>query len=246
MAVLHVVLFQFIRCGKMCSYDARVFLKCFSCFLIVFPLVCLQISLPVGRWQGPRARLHLPGARERPQELLLPLGCSVCSGPVRLAVSKFSAQESCFCFDLICPHVSRNSSHSHTAKQMWSASACFSWPSAKGSVWLLGRSSTRSVGKATSRQLFTKQLLCRVPDNTCDRNCLFFVTQGLEYCEERFSQDLSGSAFPLRAQATNTRLLSCQTIEKFRPHPDRDDSMNEGEARDHSATSKGQRAANGN
>ncbi|MEQ2164623.1 hypothetical protein GOODEAATRI_008529, partial [Goodea atripinnis] len=30
------------------------------------------------------------------------------------------------------------------------------------------------------------------------------------------------------AQATNTRLLSCQTIEKFRAHPDRDDSMNEG------------------
>lgn len=54
------------------------------------------------------------------------------------------------------------------------------------------------------------------------------VTQGLEYCEERYSQELSGSAFPLRAQATNTRLLSCQTIEKFRPHPDRDDSMNEG------------------
>lgn len=54
--------------------------------------------------------------------------------------------------------------------------------------------------------------------------------QGLEYCEERYSQELSGSGFPLRAQATNTRLLSCQTIEKFRPHPDRDDSMNEGKA----------------
>lgn len=52
--------------------------------------------------------------------------------------------------------------------------------------------------------------------------------QGLEYCEERYSQDLSGTNFPLRAQATHTRLLSCQTIEKFRPHPDRDDSMNEG------------------
>lgn len=51
--------------------------------------------------------------------------------------------------------------------------------------------------------------------------------EGLEYCEERYSQELSGTAFPLRAQATNTRLLSCQTIEKFRPHLDRDDSMNE-------------------
>lgn len=52
--------------------------------------------------------------------------------------------------------------------------------------------------------------------------------QGLEYCEERYNQDLSGTTFPLRAQASNTRLLSCQTIEKFRHHPDRDDSMNEG------------------
>uniref|UniRef100_A0A8C6SDZ2 AT hook containing transcription factor 1 n=1 Tax=Neogobius melanostomus TaxID=47308 RepID=A0A8C6SDZ2_9GOBI len=51
--------------------------------------------------------------------------------------------------------------------------------------------------------------------------------EGLEYCEERYSQELSGTAFPLRTQATNTRLLSCQTIEKFRPHLDRDDSMNE-------------------
>uniref|UniRef100_A0A3Q0RBT6 AT-hook containing transcription factor 1 n=1 Tax=Amphilophus citrinellus TaxID=61819 RepID=A0A3Q0RBT6_AMPCI len=63
-----------------------------------------------------------------------------------------------------------------------------------------------------------------------ERKCLAsgkILYEGLEYCEERYSQDLSGAAFPLRAQATNTRLLSCQTIEKFRPHPDRDDSMNE-------------------
>lgn len=60
--------------------------------------------------------------------------------------------------------------------------------------------------------------------------CIFPAAQGLEYCEERYSQELSASVFPLRAQATNTRLLSCQTIEKFRPHPDRDDSMNEGKA----------------
>lgn len=58
--------------------------------------------------------------------------------------------------------------------------------------------------------------------------CMMFDSQGLEYCEERYSQDLNGTAFPLRAQATNTRLISCQTIEKFRHHPDRDDSMNEG------------------
>ncbi|XP_075965904.1 uncharacterized protein ahctf1 isoform X2 [Anarhichas minor] len=63
-----------------------------------------------------------------------------------------------------------------------------------------------------------------------ERKCLTsgkILYEGLEYCEERYSQDLSGTAFPLRTQATNTRLLSCQTIEKFRPHPDRDDSMNE-------------------
>uniref|UniRef100_A0AAR2JUZ0 AT hook containing transcription factor 1 n=1 Tax=Pygocentrus nattereri TaxID=42514 RepID=A0AAR2JUZ0_PYGNA len=63
-----------------------------------------------------------------------------------------------------------------------------------------------------------------------ERKCLTsgkILYEGLEYCEERYSQDLNGTAFPLRAQATNTRLLSCQTIEKFRHHPDRDDSMSE-------------------
>ncbi|XP_062417792.1 protein ELYS isoform X2 [Pungitius pungitius] len=63
-----------------------------------------------------------------------------------------------------------------------------------------------------------------------ERKCLSsgkILYEGLEYCEERYSQELSGTAFPLRAHATNTRLLSCRTIEKFRPHPDRDDSMNE-------------------
>ncbi|XP_076011542.1 uncharacterized protein ahctf1 isoform X2 [Genypterus blacodes] len=63
-----------------------------------------------------------------------------------------------------------------------------------------------------------------------ERTCLTsgkIIYEGLEYCEERYSQELSGPAYPHRAQATNTRLLSCQTIEKFRPHPDRDDSMNE-------------------
>uniref|UniRef100_A0A8C6L7U7 AT hook containing transcription factor 1 n=1 Tax=Nothobranchius furzeri TaxID=105023 RepID=A0A8C6L7U7_NOTFU len=63
-----------------------------------------------------------------------------------------------------------------------------------------------------------------------ERKCLAsgkILYEGLEYCEERYSQDLSGTTFPLRAQASKTWLLSCQTIEKFRPHPDRDDSMNE-------------------
>uniref|UniRef100_A0A665VAU2 AT hook containing transcription factor 1 n=1 Tax=Echeneis naucrates TaxID=173247 RepID=A0A665VAU2_ECHNA len=63
-----------------------------------------------------------------------------------------------------------------------------------------------------------------------ERKCLSsgkILYEGLEYCEERYCQELSITAFPFRAQTTNTRLLSCQTIEKFRPHPDRDDSMNE-------------------
>ncbi|XP_076833686.1 protein ELYS isoform X2 [Brachyhypopomus gauderio] len=63
-----------------------------------------------------------------------------------------------------------------------------------------------------------------------ERKCLAsgkILYEGLEYCEERYSQDLSASAFPLRAHATNTRLLSCRTIEKYRQHPDREDSVNE-------------------
>ncbi|KAJ7988971.1 hypothetical protein DPEC_G00314720 [Dallia pectoralis] len=63
-----------------------------------------------------------------------------------------------------------------------------------------------------------------------ERKCLTsgkILYEGLEYCEERYSQELGSAAFPLRAQTTNTRLLSCQTIEKFRHHPDRDDSVNE-------------------
>uniref|UniRef100_A0A8C2CE95 AT hook containing transcription factor 1 n=1 Tax=Cyprinus carpio TaxID=7962 RepID=A0A8C2CE95_CYPCA len=63
-----------------------------------------------------------------------------------------------------------------------------------------------------------------------ERKCLAsgkIIYEGLEYCEERYSQDLNGTTFPLRAQAINTRLISCQSIEKFRHHPDRDDSMTE-------------------
>uniref|UniRef100_A0A8C3DAL5 Uncharacterized protein n=1 Tax=Corvus moneduloides TaxID=1196302 RepID=A0A8C3DAL5_CORMO len=51
--------------------------------------------------------------------------------------------------------------------------------------------------------------------------------EGLEYCDERYSLDLTGGIFPLRGQTSNTKLLSCQTIEKFRNHADREDSINE-------------------
>ncbi|XP_009869901.1 PREDICTED: LOW QUALITY PROTEIN: protein ELYS [Apaloderma vittatum] len=51
--------------------------------------------------------------------------------------------------------------------------------------------------------------------------------EGLEYCDERYSLDLTGGVFPLRGQTSNTKLLSCQTVEKFRNHIDREDSVNE-------------------
>ncbi|OXB80303.1 UNVERIFIED_CONTAM: hypothetical protein H355_013701 [Colinus virginianus] len=51
--------------------------------------------------------------------------------------------------------------------------------------------------------------------------------EGFEYCDERYSLDLTGGAFPLRGQTSNTKLLSCQTVEKFRNHVDREDSVNE-------------------
>uniref|UniRef100_A0A8C4V1J3 AT-hook containing transcription factor 1 n=1 Tax=Falco tinnunculus TaxID=100819 RepID=A0A8C4V1J3_FALTI len=51
--------------------------------------------------------------------------------------------------------------------------------------------------------------------------------EGLEYCDERYSLDLTGGIFPLRGQTSNTKLLSCQTVEKFHNHVDREDSINE-------------------
>ncbi|XP_028903078.1 protein ELYS isoform X1 [Ornithorhynchus anatinus] len=63
-----------------------------------------------------------------------------------------------------------------------------------------------------------------------DRKCLAsgqILYEGLEYCEERYSLDLTGGVFPLRGQSSNTKLLGCQSIEKFRSHGDREDGMNE-------------------
>ncbi|KAK2508419.1 hypothetical protein MC885_006617, partial [Smutsia gigantea] len=63
-----------------------------------------------------------------------------------------------------------------------------------------------------------------------DRNCLAsgqILYEGLEYCEERYTLDLTGGMFPLREQTTNTKLLGCQSIEKFRSHGDREEGMNE-------------------
>ncbi|XP_060099852.1 protein ELYS [Heteronotia binoei] len=51
--------------------------------------------------------------------------------------------------------------------------------------------------------------------------------EGLEYCEERYSLDLTGDVFSLRGQTSNTKLIGCQTVEKFRSHSDREDGINE-------------------
>ncbi|XP_064411862.1 protein ELYS isoform X2 [Latimeria chalumnae] len=63
-----------------------------------------------------------------------------------------------------------------------------------------------------------------------DRKCLAsgqILYEGLEYCEERYSQDLTHGVLSLRGQSSNTRLIGCQTIEKFRNHIDGEESMNE-------------------
>ncbi|XP_006871329.1 PREDICTED: protein ELYS [Chrysochloris asiatica] len=63
-----------------------------------------------------------------------------------------------------------------------------------------------------------------------DRKCLAsgqILYEGLEYCEERYTLDLTGGMFPLRGQTTNTKLLGCQSIEKFRSHGDREEGMSE-------------------
>ncbi|XP_004853539.1 protein ELYS isoform X2 [Heterocephalus glaber] len=63
-----------------------------------------------------------------------------------------------------------------------------------------------------------------------DRKCLTsgqILYEGLEYCEERYTLDLTGGMFPLRGQTSNTKLLGCQSIEKFRPHGDREEGVSE-------------------
>ncbi|XP_055002862.1 protein ELYS isoform X2 [Sorex araneus] len=62
-----------------------------------------------------------------------------------------------------------------------------------------------------------------------DRKCLpsgQILYEGLEYCEERYTLDLTEGIFPLTGQ-TNTKLLGCQSIEKLRAHGDREEGMTE-------------------
>nr|XP_035966881.1 protein ELYS isoform X2 [Halichoerus grypus] len=61
-----------------------------------------------------------------------------------------------------------------------------------------------------------------------DRKCLAsgqVLYEGLEYCEERYTLDLTGGMFPLRGQTSNTKLLGCQSIEKYRYHGDREEAL---------------------
>ncbi|XP_029394568.1 protein ELYS [Mus pahari] len=63
-----------------------------------------------------------------------------------------------------------------------------------------------------------------------DRKCSAsgqILYEGLEYCEERYTLDLAGGTFPLRGQTSNTKLLGCQSIERFPSHGDREESMRE-------------------
>nr|XP_033792222.1 protein ELYS isoform X2 [Geotrypetes seraphini] len=73
----------------------------------------------------------------------------------------------------------------------------------------------------------------------CDRKCSAsgqILYEGLEYCEERYSLDLTCGNFSLRGQTSNTKLLSFQTVEKFRSHGERDESMTEATSPDTSVS----------
>ncbi|XP_053316764.1 protein ELYS [Spea bombifrons] len=62
-----------------------------------------------------------------------------------------------------------------------------------------------------------------------DRKCLAsgqILYENLEYCEERYSLDLSADSLSLRGQ-TSTKLLGCQTLEKIRVHGEREDGVHE-------------------
>ncbi|KAM6432631.1 LOW QUALITY PROTEIN: protein ELYS-like [Rhynochetos jubatus] len=51
--------------------------------------------------------------------------------------------------------------------------------------------------------------------------------EGLEYCGEKYSLDLTAGVFPLRGETSNPKLLSCQTVEKFPRHVGRQESVRE-------------------
>ncbi|KAM5204743.1 protein ELYS isoform 1-T3 [Hipposideros larvatus] len=72
-----------------------------------------------------------------------------------------------------------------------------------------------------------------------DRTCLAsgqILYEGLEYCEERYTLDLTDGMFPLRGQTSNTKLLGCQSIEKFRSYGDKEEGINEVQSPDTSVS----------
>ncbi|XP_055495267.1 protein ELYS isoform X2 [Leucoraja erinacea] len=72
-----------------------------------------------------------------------------------------------------------------------------------------------------------------------DRKCLTsgqILYEGLEYCEERYTQDLTYEVLSSRTRNTNARLLGCQTLEKFRNHADREESVAEATSPDTSVS----------
>ncbi|KAM6127979.1 LOW QUALITY PROTEIN: protein ELYS-like [Pterocles gutturalis] len=50
--------------------------------------------------------------------------------------------------------------------------------------------------------------------------------EGLEYCDERYSLDLTGGICPWRGKSSTAKFFSCQTIEKFANPLDREDNIN--------------------
>ncbi|KAM8945526.1 protein ELYS [Pelodytes ibericus] len=63
-----------------------------------------------------------------------------------------------------------------------------------------------------------------------DRKCLAsgqILYENLEYCEERYSLDLAASSLSVRGQVNSLKMLSCQTIEKFRYRGEREDGVHE-------------------
>lgn len=125
-------------------------IACLAYIYIYLPFFhcLLQIPLTVRGWQGACICLHFPGARERPQELLLPLGDPVFAGSVSFAFNSGLVYEQVFlrtassqtvCVRLfVCVYFkflfSSASFYSHTVRETWSPCACFSWPSVKESV----------------------------------------------------------------------------------------------------------------
>ncbi|XP_042652053.1 protein ELYS-like [Tyto alba] len=88
-------------------------------------------------------------------------------------------------------------------------------------LWAV-QSTQESEGDAVSLHLL--QLLFHERKRLASGQVMY---EGLEYCDERFSLDLTCGVFPWRGPTGNTKFLSCQTVEKFPKPVDGEDSVNE-------------------